>query len=141
MSAIEVVVRPRPETATWSALEPLYGLFDVIVDGVNITARVGESQSLSLLSDLGLATAELSRGQRDPAVLPLYADEEAWEIGLEADGGDVLLSVYRIGPFPHVAVHERRVELVALRTAVARAITDALLRPLPLRSGRALEAV
>jgi outer membrane protein assembly factor BamB len=141
MSAIEVVVRPRPETATWSALEPLYGLFDVIVDGVNITARVGESQSLSLLSDLGLATAELSRGQRDRAVLPLYADEEAWEIGLEADGGDVLLSVYRIGPFPHVAVHERRVELVALRTAVARAITDALLRPLPPRSGRALEAV
>jgi hypothetical protein len=103
MSAIEVVVRPRPETTPEaSALEPLQGLFDVIVDGVNITARIGDSQSLSLLDDLGQATAELSRGQRDRAVLPLYADEEAWEIGLEADGSDVLISVYRVGPYPHV---------------------------------------
>jgi len=141
MSAIEVVVRPRPEPSPVSALEPLYGLLDVIVDGVNITARIGESQSLSLLADLGQATAELSRGQRERAVLPLYADEEAWEIGLEADGADVLLSVFRVGPYPHVAVHDRRVDLVALRTAVARAITDARSRTLPPRSERALERV
>jgi hypothetical protein len=141
MSAIEVVVRPRPEPSPVSALEPLYGLLDVIVDGVNITARIGESQSLSLLADLGQATAELSRGQRERAVLPLYADEEAWEIGLEADGADVLLSVFRVGPYPHVAVHDRRVDLVALRTAVARAITDARSRALPPRSERSLERV
>jgi outer membrane protein assembly factor BamB len=141
MSAIEVVVRPRPETLPSSALEPLHGLLDVIVDGVNITARVGESESLTLLDDLGRATAELSRGQRDRAVLPLYADDEAWEIGLEADGPDVLISVYRIGPYPHVAVHERRVELVALRSALSRAVVDARLRGVPPRTERALDAV
>jgi outer membrane protein assembly factor BamB len=141
MSAIEVVVRPRPETLPSSALEPLRGLLDVIVDGVNITARVGESESLTLLGDLGRATNELSRGQRDRAVLPLYADDEAWEIGLEADATDVLISVYRVGPYPHVAVHERRVDLVNFRAALSRAIAEARARGLSPRSERSLEAV
>src|SRR5690348_5218641 len=57
MSAIQVVVRPRPETAPTTALAPLYGLFDVIIVGVNITARLGEVQALALLSDLGSAVS------------------------------------------------------------------------------------
>lgn len=131
MSAIQVVVRPRPETAPSSALAPLYGLFDVIVDGVNITARLGEGQALALLSDLGIAVSSLARGKRDRETLQLYTDDEAWEIGLEADGGDVLVSVFRSGPSPQVAVHERRVELLELRRAILAAFDEAPLRQAP----------
>ncbi|HEY4156689.1 MAG TPA: PQQ-binding-like beta-propeller repeat protein, partial [Polyangiaceae bacterium] len=131
MSAIQVVVRPRPETAPTTALAPLYGLFDVIVDGVNITARLGEGQALALLSDLGLAVSSLARGKRDRETLQLYTDDEAWEIGLEADGADVLVSVFRSGPAPQVAVHERRVELLELRRAILAALEEAPLRNAP----------
>ncbi|HWA74974.1 MAG TPA: PQQ-binding-like beta-propeller repeat protein [Polyangiaceae bacterium] len=128
MSAIEVVVRPRPETAPSTALAPLHGLFDVIVDGVNITARLGEGQALAVLSDLGHAVSALSRGKRDRITLPLYAEDQPWELGLEADGSEVLVSVYRVGPQPEVAVHERRVDLILLRAAVTRAIDETNLR-------------
>jgi outer membrane protein assembly factor BamB len=131
MSAIQVVVRPRPETAPTTALAPLYGLFDVIVDGVNITARLGEGQALALLSDLGLAVSSLARGKRDRETLQLYTDDEAWEIGLEADGLDVLISVFRSGHSPQVAVHERRVELLELRRAILAALEEAPLRQAP----------
>lgn len=124
MSAIEVVVRPRPETTPSAALAPLEGLFDVIVDGVNITARLGDTQALTVLSDLARATAQLSRGKRERTTLPLHSEEEAWEIGLTADGGDALISLYRMGALPTVAVHERRVGLVELRAAISRAIDE-----------------
>ncbi|HTU57893.1 MAG TPA: hypothetical protein VMF89_05655, partial [Polyangiales bacterium] len=125
MSAIEVVVRPRPESAPSSALAQLHGLFDVIVDGVNVTARLAEGQALSVLTDLGHAVAALSRGHKERATFPLYAEDEAWELGLELDGTDALLSVYRTGPLPEVAVHERRIELVALRAAITAAVDEA----------------
>ena len=131
MSAIQVVVRPRPETAPTTALAPLYGLVDVIVDGVNITARLGEGQALALLSDLGCAVSSLARGKRDRETLQLYTDDEAWEIGLEADGADVLVSVFRSGPSPQVAVHERRVELLELRRAILAALVEAPLHQAP----------
>ncbi len=125
MSAIEVVVRPPAAAASPTALTPLEGFFDVIVDGVNITARLGAGQALALLVELGAATAALSRGKRDRATVPFYADEDAWEIGLEADGTDVLVSVYRSGACPAVAVHERRVDLIALRAALLQALGEA----------------
>ena len=113
------------------ALAPLYGLFDVIVDGVNITARLGEGQALALLSDLGTAVSSLARGKRERETLQLYTDDEAWEIGLEADGADVLVSVFRAGPSPQVAVHERRVELLELRRAILAALGEAPVRQAP----------
>jgi hypothetical protein len=125
MSAIEVVVRPPVDVASPSALSPLDGFFDVIVDGINITARLGAGQALALLVELGSAASALSRGKRDRVTVPFYADDDAWEIGIEADGADVLISVYRSGSCPAVAVHERRVELVALRAALLRALGEA----------------
>jgi len=135
MSAIHVVVRPPRETQP-SALEPLSGLFDVVVDGVNVTARVGESHALPVLAELGHAVAGLVSGRRRRATVQLYSDQEVWELGLEADGEVALLSVYRSGPLPEVAVHERRVPLVELRRAVAHALCEAPLGG----AGRAIEA-
>ncbi len=124
MSAIHVVVRPRPQNSPASALAPLHGLFDVVVDGVNITARIGEGQALALLAELGRAVAGLLSGRRDREALQLYSDDEAWELGLERDGDEALITVYRTGRHPVVAVHERRVALSALRDAVLAALDE-----------------
>ncbi|MBE7480709.1 MAG: PQQ-like beta-propeller repeat protein [Polyangiaceae bacterium] len=134
MSAIHVVVRP-PREAPPSALEPLSGLFDVVVDGVNVTARVGESHALPILAELAHAVANLVSGRRRRATVQLYSDQEVWELGLEADADSVLLSVFRSGPLPEVAVYERRVPLVELRLAVQNALAEAPLSG----AGRAIE--
>jgi hypothetical protein len=125
MSAIHVVVRPLPAHAPSAALAPLYGLFDVVVDGVNLTARIGEGQALAVLAELGHAVAALTTGRLERSTLELHTDAEAWELGLEADGDDALLTVYRSGPCPDVAVHERRVRLAALRDALCSALEEA----------------
>jgi outer membrane protein assembly factor BamB len=122
MTAIDVVVRPQAVAQLPEALAPLHGLFDLFVDGVNLTARLTEAPHAALLVELGHALSQLNRGKRSRACFPLYSDEEAWEIGLEADGMDALLSVYRVGPSPRVAVFDRRLPLSTLTSAVASAL-------------------
>src|SRR5689334_11247300 len=125
MTAIDVVVRPSAATPLPEALGPLQGLFDLFVDGINLTARLTEAPHAALLVELGHALSQLNRGRRQRACFPLYSEEEAWEIGLEADGVDALLSVYRVGPSPRVAVFDRRLPLSSLTAAVARALEQA----------------
>src|SRR5690606_4444110 len=50
------------------------------------------------------------------------------------------ITVYRMGALPTVAVHERRVDLVALRSAVTRAIDETNASQLPLGTSAALVA-
>jgi outer membrane protein assembly factor BamB len=125
MSAFHVVVRPLPERVPSPTLAPLYGLFDVLVDGVNITARITDGFSLSLLADLAHAVARLAGGKVGRTVVQLYAEDDVWELGLERDGDQVLVTVFRSGPAPEVAVHERSVTLSALRTGLIAALVDA----------------
>ena len=125
MTAIDVVVRPHAATPLPEALTPLQGLFDLFVDGINLTARLTEAPQAALLVELGHALSQLNRGKRARACFPLYSDEEAWEIGLEADGVDALLSIYRVGPSPRVAIFDRRLPLATLTSAVARALEQA----------------
>jgi hypothetical protein len=139
MSAIVVVVRPRPRSAPDPALAPLHGLFDVLVDGINVTARVGEGQALTVLGELGLAVAALGSGRRERATLPLYSEDEVWELGLEAEGDDVLLTVFRSGPAPEVAVHERRVGFAELRAGVIAALDEPPARKAPAAARAQLE--
>lgn len=129
MSALHVVVRPRPQSAPSAALAPLYGLFDVVVDGVNLTARIGEGEALALLGELGHAVGTLCLGRRSRVTLGLYADEEAWELGLERVGDQVLLSVFKNGAHPEVAVFERKVALSALREGALRALGEVAVGP------------
>jgi len=126
MTAIDVVVRPRATPAALpDTLAPLHSLFDLFVDGINLTARLNEGANLALLVELSYALSQLNRGKRDRACFPLYSEEEAWEIGLEADSLDALLSVYRVGPSPRVAVFDRRVPLATLTLAVVRSLEQA----------------
>jgi outer membrane protein assembly factor BamB len=112
---------------------------DIVVDGVNITARVGETQGYALLSELGHAVASLSVGRRARATAQICSDDQAWELGLEADGKNTLLSVFRAGPCPEVAVHERKVETSALARGVLDALDAALSGPLPTNVAAFLE--
>ena len=87
MTAIDVVVRPQAAPPLPEALAPLHGLFDLFVDGINLTARLTEAPQAALLVELAHALSQLNRGKRARACFPLYSDEEAWEIGLVYDWG------------------------------------------------------
>jgi outer membrane protein assembly factor BamB len=125
MTAIHVLVRPLPERAVGSELSAPNGLFDVVIDGINITARVGEGQAITFLAELGTTVAELLSGRRSRSVVQLYSTEDAWELGLETDGRQALVTVFRSGPEPEVAVLERPVELLALRQGLLDALQSA----------------
>ncbi len=124
MSAIHVVVRPRPISAS-APSTPIESLLDLVVDGVNITARSGKGSALTLLVELSHLVASLGRGRRQRATLELESDEMPWRLGVEADGEDILLTVFRGGACPEVAIFERRVKTVALRSALLEALTEA----------------
>jgi len=124
MSALHVVIQPRPQGGANPTLAPLYGLFDVVVDGVNITARIGEVEALTLLCDFAHAFARLMSAERPRQTLQLHTDPETWELGLETDTGDVLLTVYRERPVATVAVWERRVSASDLHRALLSAVAD-----------------
>jgi outer membrane protein assembly factor BamB len=124
MSAFHVVVRPERERAPSPALSPLYGLLDVVVDGVNITARIADGFAPSLLGELSRAFAALAAGRAERSVVQLYAEQDVWELGLERDADDVLITVFRSGPAPVVAVHERRVTLAAFRDGLNAALGE-----------------
>jgi hypothetical protein len=124
MPAIEVLVREKPAHLPPSDATAL-GVLDFIVDGINLTARLGQGPAFALLAELCSGVVAISRGKRDRFTASFYSGDEAWEIGLETDATAVLLSVYRTAPSALVAVHERRIELPTLRQALLRAIDDA----------------
>jgi outer membrane protein assembly factor BamB len=124
MSALHVVIQPRPEAAPSGSLSSVYGLFDVVVDGVNITARIGQVEAMTLLCDFAQSFSRLMLGDRPRQSLQLHADLETWELGLERDAQDVLLTVYRERPVSTVAVWERRVPALELRRALLAAVED-----------------
>ncbi len=138
MTLVDVVLRTdrNPNNPD----EPLSGVLDILVDGVNITARAGRTQGLTLLAQLGHSLSSLARGRTTRATAHLCTDGDNWELGLEADGSDVLLSVFRAGPCPEVAVHERRVSVSALHEALTQALSVALEATLPTGHRTILEA-
>jgi outer membrane protein assembly factor BamB len=129
MSALHVVIQPRPEAAPTGTLSSVYGLFDVVVDGVNITARIGQVEAMTLLCDFAQSFSRLTLGDRPRQSLQLHADLETWELGLERDAQDVLLTVYRERPVATVAVWERRVSAEDLRRALLAAVEDLCRNP------------
>ena len=101
-------------------------VLDVFVDGANVTARVAESHASCVLRDLGLALTELSRAPRGKAIVRFYDD--AWELCIERLGAIAMLSVYRAGSEPSVAVYDRSVVFDDVVESAREAIDAALLR-------------
>ena len=102
------------------------GVLDLVVDGMNLTARVGESQAAPFMRDLGHAAAELSVGRRGRMNLPFYLHDDPWELGLVRDGDGVLMTLFRGGSSAEVAVHERPVRGEALLGGLRRALDEQL---------------
>lgn len=111
----------------------------MVVDGINITARVGEGQALTVLAELGTTLAELLSGRKTRSVVQLYSEQDPWELGLEVDGRHALLTVFKAGRCPEIAVSERPVELVALRHALLEALAAAKQSAAPAAVGAAIE--
>ena len=88
-----------PERSPSAALAPLYGLFDVIVDGVNITARITDGFSLSLLADLAVAVAGIAQRARRANRHPARPKKTSWSSGSNWDADDVLV-ILPLGPAP-----------------------------------------
>src|SRR4051812_16725186 len=97
MPAIEVLVRQVP-ALTSSAAEPNPGLLDFIVDGINVTARLGRGAAVALLTELCGGGGAISRGKSDPFTAPVYLEGEGRGNGLEADRPAMLLRGDRTAP-------------------------------------------
>jgi outer membrane protein assembly factor BamB len=104
------------------------GVLDLVVDGMNLTARVGESHVPPFLRDLAYAAADLATGRRGRITVPFYLYEDPWELGLLREGAGVLLTLFRGGASAEVAVHERFLLGDALLAGLARALDERLAR-------------
>jgi hypothetical protein len=120
MTGLQLVKGPlSPLPAT--ALEGARKNVDLLVDGINLTARVPDADPVPLLRDLALATADLLALRARRRWVRCFSAEGPWEIGLERSGEHLLLSLYRGGPFPEVAIFERDVQLAAFTDSVLAA--------------------
>jgi outer membrane protein assembly factor BamB len=91
---------------------------DLVVDGVNLTARVPHAEPLPWLRDLSWATADLAALRSTRRSVRCYSGEGPWELGLERADDRLLVSLYRGGPFPEVAIFEREVDFAAFTQAL-----------------------
>lgn len=79
----------------------------MFVGGVNVTARIGEGHAACVLRDLGLALADLRPKSTGKAIVRFY--DEPWEMCVERVRAYALVSVYRSGSAPEVALFDARV--------------------------------
>lgn len=113
MTAFQIVVERRTKhakTFPFPSLRGHKGLIDLLVDGANLTARLGQAEVIPLLRDLALAISDLATGRRERAAISCLGGDEPWQLGVERAGSFALLSLFRAGEDPEVAVHERRIE-------------------------------
>lgn len=129
----EIVVAPHhPDTAgaraDGSPPRSARELLDVFVDGGNVTAaaRIQETHGALVLRDLALALVDLTRRPHGKATVRFY--DEPWELCVERFGATACLSVYRAGPEPRVAVHDRAMPIedviAGVRGAIDRYVAD-----------------
>jgi outer membrane protein assembly factor BamB len=104
----------------------LRGVLDVLVDGTNVTARIGQDHAIPLLRDLAYAAADLAIHRHTRATVRFYDQRDAWALGLERVDNDVLVTVFQAGEHPHVVVQERRVLGISLLRGIMNAIESVL---------------
>src|SRR5215471_94646 len=100
----------------------LLDTIDLLVEGTNLTARVAEVELCPLLYDLGAAFSQLALAKATRRSIRCFGSDGSWEIGLERAGEQVLVSLFRSGPDPEVAVFEREVALTSLIEATLGAM-------------------
>ena len=128
MRAFQIVIDRRPVRAAPRSFSSLRGVVDVLVDGTNVTARIGQDHAIPLLRDLAYAAADLAALRQTRTTVRFYDQRDAWALGLERVADDVMVTVFQGGSQPKVAVHEREVAGPALIRGICHAI-DGVLEP------------
>lgn len=112
-------------------LASLTGIVSILLDpraGAETTAAIPDADLGVVLADLANAVAELADGERARASVRASVGPKAWEIGVERDGHDVLVSVFRPGTLPEVVLRERRTRGEALAQNLAVSLEALLAR-------------
>ena len=139
MTALRILSGTGAASSTALSKEKQRALVDLLVDGVNLTARIPAADPAPLLRDLALAVVELAALRSRRAEVRCYSPDGPWELGLERCGSRVLVSLFRGGAHPEVAMFEREVPLAALATTVGTAIAQLDTKSLPPSTSFALE--
>src|SRR2546423_10630249 len=113
MTALQIV---KANTAAPEALAARRSL-DLLVDGLNLTARLPDVDQPALLRDLSAAVVDLAASHAPRITVGCHGAGGPWELGLERTAGDALVSLYRGGPLPEVAVFQRGIDLRGLAAA------------------------
>ena len=139
MTALRILNGAGAASSPAPAREKQRGLVDLLVDGVNLTARIPSADPAPLLRDLALAVADLAALRASRAEVRCYSADGPWELGLERCGPNALVSLFRGGAHPEIAMFEREVPLAALAAAVGSAIGALDRESLPSSTSFALE--
>lgn len=91
----------------------------------------GEGVRSAVRCDLAYSLAELARGARTRATTRLEPVGSPWELGLERCGDELVVTVFRGGPSPEVAVFERRLPFARAAARVLSSLAELAPEPLP----------
>jgi hypothetical protein len=139
MTALRILNGMGAANATAVSKDKQRDAVDLLVDGINLTARIPSAEPAPLLRDLALAVVELAALRTRRAEVRCYSADGPWEMGIERSGAAALVSLFRGGAHPEVAMFERAVPLDALASAVGTAITELAAKNLPSSASLALE--
>ncbi|MEM1028849.1 MAG: PQQ-binding-like beta-propeller repeat protein [Myxococcota bacterium] len=148
MSTLHLVVASRGSrphvrrSPTHAQLEPLAPWFEDLL----VLVALDDAGMNALLRDLAYALAQLRRGPRTRLVVPTLAASEApvagrrgavWEVGLERDGDDLLVSLFRQGAAARVVQSDRRLALAEAERSLQAALEGASVSDRALAAARA----
>jgi outer membrane protein assembly factor BamB len=139
MTALRILNGAGAASSATPSREKQRAPVDLLVDGVNLTARIPSADPAPLLRDLALAVVELAALRSRRAEVRCYSNDGPWEIGLERCGASALVTLFRGGAHPEVAMFERPVALAALAATVGAAIAELDAKTLPTPTSYALE--
>ncbi len=120
------VVRPQGVRLVHPALIEFLGLFQARAVLQSSSAELGSEQVASLLADVALGARELYEAGKTGCSVPIDLGRESWELGLRADGTDLLVSLFRQGPIAEVAVFRTRIAQAAFRDGMRRCMAMVL---------------
>ena len=96
-------------------------------EGTPLLQRVAPGHVTDFIIDLCYGLVSAMTNARGAVSVPLHVDEEAWELGLQADAKQVRISAYCPGPIATVAAFERSIAVEALANTL-RSTAERLLQ-------------
>ncbi|MDX2052000.1 MAG: PQQ-binding-like beta-propeller repeat protein [Polyangiaceae bacterium] len=131
MTALHVVApQPSPSDRVKSP-GPLGSLLDWFFEGNSQAMEQTDKDAFGVLAEVSQAVMALGTGSALRRSIRLYASDQPWELGLEVDGEDLLLSSYTTGRSPEVGMFERRVTLAAFTEVLTQLLDEARIAEAP----------